>query len=141
VGSLGFWSIIAVLSSLTSLTSGLSSAEADVSTATEAGALEPTAMSIEPAAMSIASTRMSFERERSQLGPARLFAASLDTFEMLSVASTKLQLRSIRISIDSDEMEGAPFTREPRPFRRALDDAELAAPPDPPRYLRLTLDD
>lgn len=85
----------------------------------------------------------SFEFERSERSSARLFAASLDTFEVLSVASMKVpQVRGcIRISMDSDDVASAPFARSLRPFRRSLDDAELAAPPDPPRYLRLTLDD
>ena len=117
-----------MIAALTSLTSALAPPEQDVSATTEFVAPAPPPSSP--------------ERERSQLSPpARLFAASLDTFEVLGVASMKLQVRCIRTSMDADEMASAPFTRSPRPIRRALDDAELTAPPDPPRYLRLTLDD
>jgi hypothetical protein len=78
--------------------------------------------------------------ERSQPVLARPFTASFDTAEISRVGSLKVQQRCIRATLDTDSIESLAPRPLARPFRKALDDADLDAPPDPPRYLRLTLD-
>jgi hypothetical protein len=83
---------------------------------------------------------MDLSAEVSQHGLARAFAASFDTTDISRIGSLKVQQRCIRTTMDEDAFENLGWPARARPFRKALDDAELSAPPDPPRYLRLTLD-
>lgn len=78
--------------------------------------------------------------ELSQPSVARAFTASFDTADISRVGSLKVQQRCIRATMDEDAIENIGWRPVARPFRKALDDADLSAPPDPPRYLRLTLD-
>jgi hypothetical protein len=124
---LGPWSLVALFAALAST---FDHPESSASFQSEPPS-EPPLMSTAP---------QTFAWELSQPAGARAFAASFDTEDISRVGSLKVQQRCIRATMDEDVIESIGWRPLARPFRKALDDADLSAPPDPPRYVRLTLD-
>ena len=124
---LGPWSLVALFAAL-----------ASTFAQPEVASFPTEPLSSEPPATSEAGPAFSWEP--GQPGGTRAFAASFDTADISRVGSLKVQQRCIRATMDEDAIENIGWRPVARPFRKALDDADLSAPPDPPRYVRLTLD-